>query len=178
MLADLDPALAAELAGVRYATVHVVALGYRREDAADEPDGFGYIAPGHLRRDVLGVQWCSRIFPDRAPPGFVLWRALVGGAQRPDLTGLSDDELVRRVHAELVHALGVTGPPAFVTVVRWPTAIPQLELGHPARLARVRALAANHPGLHLAGNWSAGVALNDVTEQAASVAAALGERPV
>ena len=73
--------------------------------------------------------------------------------------------------------MGVTGPPAFARVVKWPAAIPQLELGHPTRLARIAARAARHPGLHLAGNWSAGVALNDVTEQAAAVASLLGERP-
>ncbi len=173
LLRDLDPALAGELAAIRYAPVAVAALGYRTADVPHEPDGFGYIAPGHLRRDVLGVQWCSRIFPDRAPPGFVLWRALAGGVFRPDLVSLPDDELVRRIHAELVHALGVTGPPAFVRVVRWPAAIPQLELGHPERLAWVAALEARHPGLHLAGNWRAGVALNDVTEQAAGLTAAV-----
>jgi oxygen-dependent protoporphyrinogen oxidase len=166
MLSALDPLLSAELAAVEYAPVAVVAIGYRTADVPHEPDGFGYIAPGHLRRDVLGVQWCSRIFPDRAPPGFVLWRALCGGAFRPDLVSLTDDELVRRVHAEQVHAMGVTGPPAFARVVRWPRAIPQLTVGHPARLARIAGLVARHPGLHLLGNWSAGVALNDVTEQA------------
>ena len=167
ILHDLDPALAAELAAVEYAPVAVVALGYRKQDVPHEPDGFGYIAPGHLRRDVLGVQWCSRIFPDRAPPGFVLWRALCGGAFRPELVALPDDELVRRVHAEQVRAMGVTGPPAFARVVKWPRAIPQLTVGHPARLRRVAVLAGAHPGLHLLGNWSAGVALNDVTLQAA-----------
>jgi oxygen-dependent protoporphyrinogen oxidase len=166
MLRHRDPELAAELAAVRYAPVAVVAVGYRQADAA-EPDGFGYIAPGHLRRDVLGVQWCSRIFPDRAPPGFVLWRALCGGVFRPDLLDLSDAELTARVHAEMGHALGVRGRPAFSRVVRWPKAIPQLELGHPARLTRIAAREARHPGLTLAGNWRAGVALNDVTGWAA-----------
>jgi oxygen-dependent protoporphyrinogen oxidase len=116
---------------------------------------------------VLGVQWCSRIFPDRAPPGFVLWRALCGGVFRPDLLNLSDAELTARVHAEMGHALGVRGRPAFARVVRWPNAIPQLELGHPARLARIAAREGRHPGLTLAGNWRAGVALNDVTGWAA-----------
>jgi oxygen-dependent protoporphyrinogen oxidase len=170
MLADLDATLAADLAGIAYTPVAVVALGYRVEDTAGVPDGFGYIAAGRLRRDVLGVQWCSSIFPERAPPGFVLWRALCGGAFRPELVSLPDEELVRRVHAELRHALKVRGEPAFVRVVKWPAAIPQYRVGHVERVAGIEAAAARHPGLFLTGNALHGVALNDVTEQAARVA--------
>ncbi|MFO0849708.1 MAG: protoporphyrinogen oxidase [Gemmataceae bacterium] len=172
-VADLDPALAADLAGIAYNRIAVAGLGYRVADVPAVPDGFGYIAPGRLKRDVLGVQWCSSIFPDRAPPGFVLWRALCGGAGRPDLFDLSDDELVRRCHAELAHTLGVTGPPAFVRVVRWPNAIPQYHLGHPDRVARIEAAVARHPGLFVTGNALHGVALSDVTEDASRVATRL-----
>jgi oxygen-dependent protoporphyrinogen oxidase len=169
-VADLDPALAADLAGIAYNRIAVVALGYRQADAPGVPDGFGYIAPGRLKRDVLGVQWCSSIFPDRAPPGCVLWRALCGGASRSDLFDLSDDELVRRCHAELAHALGVKGEPVFVRVIRWPRAIPQYHLGHPDRVERIDAAVARHPGLFATGNALHGVALNDVTERASLVA--------
>lgn len=169
-VADLDPALAADLIGIEYNRIAVVALGYRRADVPGVPDGFGYIAPGRLKRDVLGVQWCSSIFPDRAPPGCVLWRVLCGGASRPDLFDLPDAELVRRCHAELSHALGVKAPPVFVRVIRWPKAIPQYHLGHPDRIARIEAAVARHPGLFVTGNALHGVALNDVTEQASLVA--------
>jgi oxygen-dependent protoporphyrinogen oxidase len=173
-VADLDPALAADLAGIEYNRIAVVALGYRQADVPGVPDGFGYIAPGHLKRDVLGVQWCSSIFPDRAPAGCVLWRALCGGASRPDLFDLSDDELVRRCHTELAHALGVKREPVFVRVVRWPRAIPQYHLGHPDRVQRIEAAVARHPGLFVTGNALHGVAMNDVTEDAWRVAGLVG----
>ena len=66
LLADLDDGLAREVAAIPYNRIAVVALGYRRTDCPHSPDGFGYIAPQNTRRDVLGVQWCSAIFPDRA----------------------------------------------------------------------------------------------------------------
>ncbi len=177
-LRDLDPALAAELATVKFTPVNVALLGYRVQDAPLAPDGFGYIAPQHTRRDVLGVQWCSAIFPGRAPPGFVLWRALCGGINRQDVAAWPDDLLLKAVHREMTLAMKVTAEPVFAQVVRWPQAIPQYEVGHIARLARIDALLAKHPGLILAGNSHRGVAMNDCTEQAEVIAVRLGQTGV
>jgi oxygen-dependent protoporphyrinogen oxidase len=168
-VADLDPGLARDLAEIAYNRIAVVALGYRQADAP-APDGFGYIAPQNTRRDVLGVQWCSSIYPDRAPPGFVLWRALCGGTSRPDVFYLDDDALAAACHRELRVTLGVTGEPVFRHIVRWPRAIPQYDVGHLERVARAEAAAARHPGLFLAGNALHGVAMPDVAERAATVA--------
>jgi oxygen-dependent protoporphyrinogen oxidase len=170
VLRELDPELAAEIGGIRYNAIAVVALGYREADAPNRPDGFGYIAPQNTRRDVLGVQWCSATFPDRAPPGFVLWRALCGGVSRPDMAALQDAELLRAVHTEMRVTMGVTGEPAFTRVVRWPRAIPQYEVGHPQRVDRIDHLAARHRGLILGGNAYRGVAMNDCVEQADDIA--------
>ncbi len=169
-LADLDPSLAAELAAIRYNRVTVVLLGYREADAPRNPDGFGYIAPQNTRRDVLGVQWCSSIFPGRAPAGLVLWRALCGGVNRADVADLPDDELLRVVHREMGVVMAVTAPPVFSQIVRWPRAIPQYEVGHPARVERIEMRVSAHPGLILGGNLLHGVALNDCTEQAEKIA--------
>ncbi|MGL6094777.1 MAG: protoporphyrinogen oxidase, partial [Fimbriiglobus sp.] len=170
-VADLDPGLAADMAAVPYNRVTVVALGYRRSDVTGPQDGFGYIAPQNTRRDVLGVQWCSSVYPDRAPPGFVLWRALCGGVNRADVADWPDDVLVAACDRELRHTTGVRGDPVFVRIVRWPRAIPQYEVGHLARVARIEAAVAGHPGLFVAGNSYHGVAMNDVTEHAERTAA-------
>ena len=168
-LENLDVPLAEELASIRYTAVNVAVLGYRREDAP-QPEGFGYIAPQATRRNVLGVQWCSSIYPDRAPPGFVLWRALCGGVNRPDMAALSNGDLIAAVHLEMQTAMRVTAPPAFAQVVRWPKAIPQYEIGHPARVQKLERLANRHSGLFLGGNAFHGIAMNDCTEQAERIA--------
>jgi protoporphyrinogen/coproporphyrinogen III oxidase len=169
LLAPLDARLCELIGGIRYAPVNVAVLGYREREAPLRPDGFGYIAPQNTRRDVLGVQWCSGTFPDRAPPGHVLWRALAGGVNRPDVTTLPDDELVKVVHREMTVTMKVTGEPVFARVVRWPRAIPQYELGHPARVAEIMTRAAAFPGLILGGNAYHGVAINDCCEQAEAI---------
>ncbi len=169
-LADLDRGLADEIDAIVYNRVAVVALGYRRNDVPMSLDGFGYLSPQRERRDVLGVQWCSSVYPGRAPDGHVLLRAMCGGWHRPEMADRDDDCLLAAVRGELRLALGVAAAPAFHHIVRWPRAIPQYHLGHLDRVARIDARAARHPGLFLAGNAYRGVALNDCTEQAAAVA--------
>jgi oxygen-dependent protoporphyrinogen oxidase len=174
LLADLDPELAALIGGIAYNRVAVVALGYR---AAEVPpaDGFGFIAPQRLRRDLLGVQWCSATYPERAPPGMVLWRALCGGWNRQDVVGWSDEQLVAAVRAELRLAQSVMAAPAFVQIVRWERAIPQYLLGHPERVATIEARLTRHPGLFLGGNAYRGVAINDCTEQGEALAGRIAD---
>jgi oxygen-dependent protoporphyrinogen oxidase len=167
VVADLDSQLAAEMQAIPYNRVVVVAVGYRKADLpARMPDGFGYIAPQNTRRDVLGVQWCTSIFPERAPDGMVLWRALCGGWHRAELIDWPDDRLVNAVREELRLAMGVAAAPAFVEIVRLPAAIPQYMIGHLDRVRRIEARVATYPGLFVGGNAYHGVAMNDCTEQA------------
>lgn len=174
LLNDLDGELATLLGGISYNRIAVVALGYRATDVRPV-EGFGFIAPQATRRDVLGVQWCSSIFPGRAPDGCVLWRALCGGWHRADVVSWSDDDLIAAVRRELRLAQSVTAQPVFDRVVRWERAIPQYMLGHPERVDAIEARAARHPGLFVAGNALHGVALNDCTERAESLTSAVAE---
>lgn len=175
LLCDVAPALAEMVAAIPYNRVAVVGLGYRSADVPQALDGFGYIAPQHTRRDVLGVQWCSSIFADRAPPGAVLLRAMCGGWQRAEMVGWDDERLSGAVRAELRLALGISAAPIFQRIIRWDRAIPQYHVGHLERVARIEQLAAQHPGLFLGGNAYHGVALNDCTEQGAVLAQRVSE---
>jgi oxygen-dependent protoporphyrinogen oxidase len=166
LLADLDPELAERVGGIAYNRIAVVGLGYRGEDVPGKIDGFGYIAPQRIRRDVLGVQWCSSIYVQRARAGTVLLRAMCGGWHRAEVAGWDDERLLQAVRAELRLAMGIDAAPIYHRIVRWDRAIPQYHLGHLDRVAWIMSRAAQHPGLYLAGNAYHGVALNDCTEQA------------
>jgi oxygen-dependent protoporphyrinogen oxidase len=170
LLAEEAPDLAEQLAAIPYNRVAVVALGYRAGDVPHALDGFGYLSPQRQRRDVLGVQWCSSIFPDRAPPGAVLLRALCGGWNRPEVVDWPEPRLLEAVRADLAQALSVRAAPIFHHVVRWERAIPQYRVGHLARVAWIEGRAAALPGLFLGGNAYRGVALNDCVEQAGLLA--------
>jgi oxygen-dependent protoporphyrinogen oxidase len=170
ILADEDAELAERIGAIPYNRVAVVAVGYRAGDVPGPVDGFGYLSPQRDRRDVLGVQWCSSIFPDRAPPGMVLLRALCGGWNRPDVLDWDDDRLLEAVRAELRQAMAIRAAPVFHKVARWDRAIPQYHVGHLERVAWIEERAGQHPGLYLAGNAYRGVALNDCVEQAGLLA--------
>ena len=75
--------MAEHIAQIPYNRLAVIAMGYRRQDVPMSVDGFGFIAPQRTRRDLLGVQWCSSIFPGRAPDGAVLLRAMCGVTSAP-----------------------------------------------------------------------------------------------
>src|SRR5262249_44370524 len=119
ILADLDPVLAEQIGGIAYNRLAVVALGYRREDVAHPLDGFGYLAPRRTRRHLLGVQWCSSIFPGRAPAGTVLLRAMCGGADRPEMVDWPEERLLEAVREELLVSMGINRAPVFHHVIRW-----------------------------------------------------------
>jgi oxygen-dependent protoporphyrinogen oxidase len=166
ILADEDADLAARIDGIAYNRVAVVALGYRAADVPGSLEGFGYLSPQRQRRDVLGVQWCSSIFPERAPPGTVLLRAMCGGWNRPEMLDWDDERLVGAVRGELRQSMRIEAAPIFQHIVRWRRAIPQYHVGHLDRVAWIERHLVRHPGLFLGGNAYRGVALNDCIEQA------------
>jgi oxygen-dependent protoporphyrinogen oxidase len=170
VLGDLDADLAGRVGSIAYNRVAVVALGYRREDVPHSLDGFGYLSRQRERRDVLGAQWCSSIFPGRAPDGTVLMRALCGGWNRGEVVDWPEERLVGAVRAEMAKAVGVTAPPRFCQVTRWPRAIPQYFVGHLDRVAAIEKRVSRYSGLFVGGSAYRGVAINDCVEQASALA--------
>ena len=79
----------------------------------------------------------------------------------PDAGALSEAELAALARAEIARLYGMTDPPVFEHVVRVPRAIPQYEIGHSARVARIADAIAALPGLGITGNGLRGVAFAD-----------------
>jgi oxygen-dependent protoporphyrinogen oxidase len=170
VVADLDADLGREIGEIPYNQIAVLGLGYRRQDVPHSLDGFGFILPERLRRDLLGVQWCSSIFADRTPHGMVLLRAMCGGWNRADIVSWDESRIVEAVRGELRTILGIEAAPAFHLLKKWQPGIPQYHVGHLDRLRRIDAMMTKHPGLVLGGNGYRGVALNDCAEQAEVIA--------
>lgn len=170
MLGELDADLAQPIGAIAYNRIAVVALGFRKTDVPLPLDGFGYIAPQNTRRDLLGVQWCSSIYPGRAPDDCVNLRAMSGGWHRADIVDWDDARLLQALRTELKLAMNIDAAPVFHKIVRWDKAIPQYHLGHLDRLAQIDYRLKQQPGLFLGGNAYRGVALNDCTEQGGTIA--------
>ncbi|MCC6671851.1 MAG: protoporphyrinogen oxidase [Planctomycetes bacterium] len=150
VVAGLDATLAEELRGIRAASVVSVYVGAPRDAFAAPLDGFGFLAPKHPS-PLLGVLMTGALFPEHAPAGHMLLRAMSGGAEHPDEAERSDAELLGQARHWLGEYLGMRGQPSFVHVERTRNAIAQYESGHAARLARIAARTAALPGLRLLG---------------------------
>jgi len=182
LLGEVAPEISAELATIATPPIAVVGLGYGAAALAAAPKGFGALIERGQGIRILGVLWDTHLFPNRSPDGTLLMRCMIGGATDTESGQLGDDELVQITKRDLARLFGLSGPdaePIFTEVVRWPRAIPQYELGHLARVARVRAglarLAIDRPGLFLTGNYLDGVAFSKAAKcgLAAGRAAAL-----
>jgi len=173
MTAGLDAELSAELGAIRYPPMAVVCLGYPVAQLRRPVDGFGFLAPRSAGLRMLGALWASATFPDNAPEGQVLIRAMLGGARDLGVLELDDEELVRLTAGELERAQGAMGPPSFVRVFRHPLAIPQYLVGHQERLARIDARVGRLPNLFVTGNAYRGIGVNDCARLARPVAEAV-----
>jgi oxygen-dependent protoporphyrinogen oxidase len=157
----LDAGIASILGEIPYSTMTVVCFGYRRERITRDLDGFGYLIPKQEGKNILGTLWDSSIFENRAPDGFVLLRSMMGGACFPQYINLPDEEVQKRVQADLQTIMGIKEVPDFVRIFRHDKAIPQYTVGHGKRLAALEERANAHPGLILTGNSYRGIGLND-----------------
>jgi oxygen-dependent protoporphyrinogen oxidase len=160
----LDPRLAAQLAEPSFAGVVVVALAYRASDLPAPLEGAGYSVPRCEGMATLGVVFDSSLFPERAPDGFVLVRALLGGTRHPGLVGAPAELQVTFAHRELARVLGITAAPVRSWTFAWPDAIAQYAPGHRERVGAARLAATRHPGLLLCGTSYEGITFGEAVE--------------
>lgn len=160
MLGRLDSGMVDALSGIPSSGVTLAALAYRLEDVPRPLDGYGYLVTRPEGLATLGVVWESSLFPGRAPAGMALLRVFLGGARRPDVLNLDESRALELARQELQPIMGIRTEPVRTWAFRWPSAIAQYTVGHLDRVARVRACAARHPGLHLCGASFDGVSFN------------------
>ena len=157
LTAELDGPLSRTLAATPFSSVAVVALAYRIGDVPRALDGYGYLVPRAENRATLGVVWESSIFAGRAPEGYVLLRALLGGPRHPELAGRPESERIALAVTELSEVLGIRARPHAAWSFAWPAAIAQYQPGHRERVAAARDAAGRHHGLSLVGTSYDGI---------------------
>lgn len=173
LLAPINPELTYELNAISYPPVVSIALGFARSQVGHSLNGFGALLPRRIQRQTLGAIFSSALFPGRAPPGRVLLTAFIGGARNSTVRDLDESTLIERVVSDLRPLLDIHGEPVFRHVTRWAQAIPQYELGHNERLARIDAALGTYPGLYVCANWRGGVSLADCVSSAERLAETL-----
>lgn len=173
LVRDLDAQLADLLARISYSSAATVNLAYRRDQIRHPLNGFGFVVPHLENRAIIAGSFSSVKYPGRAPEGYVLLRAFVGGTLQEHLFHLDDAAMERVVRQELSQLLGVQGNPLFVRVARYPRSMPQYLVGHLERVGELERRIAQYPGLALAGNAYRGVGIADCVHSGEAAAEAV-----
>jgi oxygen-dependent protoporphyrinogen oxidase len=159
LLAELAPDAAAVLAEIPYVDVATIWLSYPRSAVGRPMDGTGFLVPPEEGKLMVGCTWSSAKWPHLADDNRVLIRCMVGRRGDRRWLDMDDETLVRRVHDELVEAMGLTVGPDHQSIQRWPQAMPQYLVGHQGRLDALDVAVRHLPGLYLTGAAYRGVGL-------------------
>ncbi|MCP9985973.1 protoporphyrinogen oxidase [Streptomyces sudanensis] len=153
LLAAECPAAAAELAAIEYASMALVTLAFRRADTASLPAGSGFLVPPVDGRTIKASTFSGRKWGwvDEGSGDLFVLRTSVGRYGEEEHLGRDDADLVAASLRDLGDAVGLAAKPVASEVTRWTGGLPQYPVGHPARVARVRAAVAALPALRVCG---------------------------
>jgi oxygen-dependent protoporphyrinogen oxidase len=171
LLGKVAPAAAAELAAIESASMAIVSFAFRDVEL---PPGSGVLVGMREGLAVKGLTISSQKWP-LDTGGLTMVRASVGRIGEAHWLQRSDAELIALVRHELGTVLGLVADPVDAIVTRWGGGLPQYDVGHVERIARVRAAVAAVPGLAVCGAAFDGLGIPACIASARLAAARLGE---
>ena len=172
LVASIAREAADDLDAIRAASVVVALLVYPEGTASALPDGTGFVAP-RGKAPMRSSAWLSSRWPSPSFGTRAIMSCILGGAGDEDILHAADHEIAEACERHLAAVLPLPAHAEHAAVVRWPDAIPQYDLGHVERVARIR----DHlpQGIFVVGQSYDGVDVPDVVRAAGEVAAAVIE---
>ena len=175
LLEPLAPSAAGRLRNIPYVSTAAVTLAYRRQDIRHPLDGNGFVVAHGEPLNITACTWISSKWPYRAPADIALLRCFLGAAGSEAVAEEDDHRLGDLARADLRAIMGIDATPVFVSVTRWPAAMPQYPPGHLERLEAVERDLQGAPGIVLAGAGYRGIGIPDCIRQGAEAARRLTE---
>ncbi len=159
------------LSSIDYTSSVVVNFIVERENVLHALDGFGFVVPSGLNKNILAASFSSVKFNGRAPQNLVVLRAFAGGALFPHVMEWSDSEIRDRAFADLSFYLSIKSPARGLpyreaVVSRWNNAMPQYAVGHRQKVKAIEIQAAELAGFFLSGAAYEGVGIPDCIRSA------------
>ncbi|HET6712343.1 MAG TPA: protoporphyrinogen oxidase [Actinomycetota bacterium] len=167
LIVDAAPAVAADLAGIACASTGVVLMVYAEDTQPGLPDGTGFVVP-RGKAPMTAATWLSSKWPSEAFGSRAVVRCYVGAVGEEDVLDADDADIVEACARHLAAAVRLPDMPEQATVVRWPASMPQYEVGHLDRVARIRENLP--PGIVVVGQPYDGVGVPDCVRAADEVA--------
>jgi len=152
LLRDVCPVAAQELGGIEYASMAVVTLAVP-VSALPPVSGSGFLVPAVTGRSVKGVtySWRKWAWLAEGRDDIAVLRASIGRHREERVLQGDDTALVDLARSDLAATIGLRGPALDSTVTRWGGALPQYQVGHLERVARIRSAVARVPRLEVCG---------------------------
>jgi protoporphyrinogen/coproporphyrinogen III oxidase len=164
LLKETASAAAGQLEQIPYASMAIITLAFRAEDFPAQQRS-GYLVPAVDGRAVKAatfstVKWphLAKAAADSGSPVHIV-RCSVGRSGDVAVLQRDDKDLAALAAAELAHSIGITARTVAHRVTRWGGGLPQYNVGHLDRVARIRAAVAAQPGLAVAGAAYDGVGI-------------------
>jgi oxygen-dependent protoporphyrinogen oxidase len=155
---------AAQLEQIPYASMAIITLAFGVEDFPAQQRS-GYLVPAVDGRAVKAATFSTVKWPHLAKaaagsgsPVHIV-RCSVGRSGDVAVLQRDDQDLAALAAAELADSIGITASPVAHRVTRWGGGLPQYNVGHLDRVARIRAAVAAQPGLAVAGAAYDGVGI-------------------
>lgn len=162
MLMEIEPEIVTPLMGISYASLVVAHVAYKKDSLPRDFSGIGFVASKRSNLRMLGLINSSGCFAGKCrEPSEVLYSVLYGGAMDPDFIDKDEDEIRSIVASDMEASLGIKAQFDFISIQRWPEAIPQYTMGHKKRIASIKKHLKNIPGIFLAGNYFSGISVSD-----------------
>ena len=179
VLGSLAPSAAADLACIPYASTGVVLMVYPKDTQKGLPRGTGFVAPRGAA-PMTAATWLSRKWPSDAFGSRAVVRCYVGAVGEEDILAADDADLIEACAHHLAALVALPTTLEHARVVRWPSSMPQYEVGHDERVTRIRS--ALPPGVFVTGQAYDGVGIPDCVraagEAAESVLGHLADAPI
>lgn len=144
-----------------------VAMAFPKSAIEKDIDGTGFLVSRNSDFRITACTWTHKKWPGSTPEDMALLRCYVGKPDDQEIVDMSDEEIIQLALRDLNKTMNITEKPLFHIVTRWKKAMPQYNVGHLERMARVKAsLSTELPGVYLAGGSFDGVGIPGCIDQA------------
>lgn len=159
LLRGFSDELADELASIDYSSVAVALLVLPAKTLPIDPSISGVLIPRLCGHHVTAISFASHKWPDMAGDDRQLLRVSVGRREDTRWLDMTDERLLQVILDDVAAVLGQAIPPGPSAIARWPQSLPQYDVDHSHRVARIDELTSSLPGLSFVGAWRHGLGL-------------------
>jgi oxygen-dependent protoporphyrinogen oxidase len=164
LVSHSHPDLGAVLNEIPYASTAVASFLFPESSVGYQLSGSGYLVPRKEQQILAGCTWISEKWEGRAPKGLALFRVFIGNADN-GAELVARPGLLEAAERELRTTLRMSDPALWSDIKLWKKAIPQYEIGHLDRVAKIRDLLKGLPNIKVIGAAFDGSGVPDCIRQ-------------